>query len=451
MCSAVLALAIPLAAFGATKVGTKAMAGAAHATAMTFRTVRLEVPAANNAAPFNVPRRVSIPRGWTAEVWARVPGARFAIWTPNNQLLVSQPYGDEVFELRPGKTPSAVPRKTVLVSGLTLPQGLAFDKLDGKEVLYIAESDEIDRYVWHANGTLGARTIVVKGLPDTDPSGDDVHRVKEIVVGRNHLLYVDIGSSSNVDTTDTTAHPPRAVVMVYTPSGKGHVYATGVRNGDGLSFDPDGELWTAVNELDNIPYPFHHAYGSVADAFDQVITAYVNNHPPDELVRLSPGLNVGWPYCNPDPDDTPGAADTHFHYANLRFDPDVQTNPGGTNFDCARLKPIERGLPAHTAPLGLTFLEGSALPLPWRNGAVVGAHGSWDRTPPRAPAVLWFPWEPEKRTLGGEIQLVSGFQEPNGSRWGRPVDAVPGPDGALYVTDDTAGAIYRIAPPGANR
>ena len=83
---------------------------------------------------------------------------------------------------------------------------------------------------------------------------------------------------------------------------------------------------------------------------------------------------------------------------------------------------------------------------PWSDGAVVAVHGSWDRTPPRAPAVLWFPWEAQQQTLGNQVDLVTGFQEPDGTRWGRPVDAVPGPDGDLYVTDDTAGAVYRIGP-----
>jgi glucose/arabinose dehydrogenase len=74
-------------------------------------------------------------------------------------------------------------------------------------------------------------------------------------------------------------------------------------------------------------------------------------------------------------------------------------------------------------------------------------HGSWDRNPQRSPAVLWLRWEANARTLGAPITLVGGFQEPDGSRWGRAVDAVPGPDGALYVSDDQAGAIYRLVPP----
>ena len=173
-------------------------------------------------------------------------------------------------------------------------------------------------------------------LPDTDPGGDDVHRMKGVAVGPDHTVYVDIGSSSNVDTTDLSREHPRAVVMAYRPGGKGRVFATGIRNGDGLSFDPDGELWTAVNNRDQIAYPFHRAYGGEADAFGQVIPAYVDDHPPDELAKLTRGRNVGWPYCNPDPDTDQPGGNVALHYGNLPFDPDAQTNPGGAGSIVAR-------------------------------------------------------------------------------------------------------------------
>lgn len=131
----------------------------------------------------------------------------------------------------------------------------------------------------------------------------------------------------------------------------------------------------------------------------------------------------------------------------MPFVADALTNPRGSAFDCSTLPPIEVALAAHSAPLGLAFLEGSNLPAPWSGGAVVAVHGSWDRQPPQSPAVLWMPWDTATGTLQPATTLVTGFQEANGSRWGRPVDAVPGPDGALYVSDDTAGAIYRLAPP----
>lgn len=433
-------------AFAASTDATPASLAARAAAAGSFATVNVRVPRQNRRPPFNEPRRLRVPAGWQAEVWARVAGARFALWTPARTLLVSVPAAGEIIELSPGATAAAVPHQRVLVSGLTDPQGMAFDTLEGRRVLYVAESDEIDRYLWRSDGTLGARQVIVAELPDAAPGGDGVASLKAIVVAPDHSFYVDVGSSSNLDTTDLTAKRPRAVVMVYQPDGKGHVFASGIRNGDGLSLDPAGALWTAVNERDQIAYPFRRPYGGYADAYGKVITAYVNNHPPDELAKLTPGRDLGWPYCNPDPDVTLGAESTALRYGNLRFDDDEQTNPGGSRLDCAKLAPLQRGLPAHSAPLGFHFLEGSALPAPWSKGAVLATHGSSGRTPPRAPAVLWLPWERSGATLGAPVELVSGFQAPDGTRWGRPVDAVPGPDGALYVTDDTAGAVYRLVP-----
>jgi glucose/arabinose dehydrogenase len=122
------------------------------------------------------------------------------------------------------------------------------------------------------------------------------------------------------------------------------------------------------------------------------------------------------------------------------------TNPGGTKLNCAALAPIEVGFPAHSAPLGTTFLEGSKVPAPWSGGAVVAVHGSWNRQPQQAPSVLWLAWNAAKGTLTTAVTLVGGFQNADGSFWGRPVDAVPGPDGALYVSDDLVGAVYRLVP-----
>ena len=125
---------------------------------------------------------------------------------------------------------------------------------------------------------------------------------------------------------------------------------------------------------------------------------------------------------------------------------DAQTNAGGQRLDCSKLARLEVGLPAHSAPLGFHFLIGSKLPARWADGAVVAGHGSWDRHPPRPPVVYWMPWNGGDHTLGAPQVLISGFQEPNGDRWARLADAVPGPDGALYVSDDLSGAILRVVP-----
>lgn len=232
--------------------------------------------------------------------------------------------------------------------------------------------------------------------------------------------------------------------MAVKPDGSDlRVVEQGVRNGEGVAVAPDGSVWTAVNNRDNETYPFNSSYAGQDNAFVQVIPAYVDEHPPDEIVPVTAGRDLGWPYCNPDQDESkqPGAL------ADIPFVADAVTNPGGSQLDCASLPPVEVGLPAHSAPLGLSFLEASTIPAPWSGGAVVAIHGSWNREPPRAPAVLWMAWDAETHTLEPAVTLVGGFQNDDGSRWGRPVDAVPGPDGALYVSDDTAGAIYRLAPP----
>jgi glucose/arabinose dehydrogenase len=408
-------------------------------------TVRLTVPAANAAAPFDQSHSIVVPSGWRGEVWARIGGARYALWTAANTLLVTATSSGQLLELVPRHDPAAPPVVRVLAQGLTNPQGLAFDTAGGRTVLYVAESDQIDRYTWNRNGTLGARTIVVAALPDDDATGDDVHRLKGIAIGRDHTVFVTVGSAWNADGRDTTGASPRGAVYSFDRSG-GHrrVFATGVRNGEGLAIAPDGTLWAAVNERDNVAYPFHRAYGGLSDAYGQVVQSYVDENPPDEIVKLTPGRNVGWPFCNPSADVRPGDPAAGQNFARPRFDRDVQTNADGTKLDCSKLAPIERPIPAHSAPVSLTFLEGSKVAAAWRGGAVVGAHGSWDRSPPRPPAVLWLRWNAHTRTLGVATPLVSGFQVAGGQRWGRPVDAVPGPDGALYVTDDTAGAVYRI-------
>jgi glucose/arabinose dehydrogenase len=414
-------------------------AARAAAARPRFVSVPIKIPAANRG--FGAGEvRVRLPRGWRIEVWALVPGARLMAWAPGGELLVSSPSEGKVLELDPRGSPAKPPAAHTIVSGLTNPQGLAFDRLHGHELLYVAESDELDRYVWRGHG-VGARTVLVPNLPD-----GGAHPLKNVVVGSDHTLYVDIGSDSNADPP-SAGGITRATVIAYRPDGHQlRVFATGVRNGDGLSFAPDGSLWTAVNERDDIAYPFHRPYGGHADAYGRVMTSYVANHPPDEIARLTPGRNLGWPFCDPDPDLKPGAAGTRERYGNLHFDDDVQTNAGGSRLDCAKLAPIQRGIPAHSAPLGFHFLFASSLPMPWRNGAVVGVHGSWDRVPPRAPAVLWMPWRSSSHTLGPAIPLVGGFQHADGSRWGRSVDAVPGPGGALYVSDDAEGAVYRVVP-----
>jgi glucose/arabinose dehydrogenase len=368
--------------------------------------------------PFDEPRQALVAAGWTLSVWARVPKARLAAWAPDGSLLVSIPSSGQVVRLVPSGAGS---RMSVPLDGLDQPHGLAFSG----STLYIAESDQIDAYDY-ADGAATNRHTVAAGLPDArspDLHGAYAHALKSVAVGPDSAVYFSIGSTGNITADDRTANPPRATIMRIPPGGgPAQPFATGVRNGTGLAIAPDGSVWTAVNNRDNVANPQTR----------DVTPDYVNDHPPEAVARLTPGRELGWPYCNPD-----GGP------ANLPFIRDVQTNADGSKLDCAPLPRVEQSLGAHSAPLGMSFTQ-NVLPAPYTSGALVGVHGSWNRQPPRAPEVAFFPWH--NGTLGNQHTLVGGFQADDGTRWGRPVAAVAGPDGAVYITDDYADAVYRLAP-----
>jgi glucose/arabinose dehydrogenase len=402
--------------------------------------VTLRVPAQMKGGELSEPHQLEVPKGWKASVWARVEGARMEAVTPEGNLLVSVPGEGKILELAGKGTATS---EKVVLAGLESPQGLAFTKRGGAWVLYVGESDQIDAYPWKGGGAVGPQKVLAPNLPDETPAGDDIHRQKDVVVAPDGTIYFDVGSSSNASPADRGYHPPRGVIDSVSPEG-GPVKTVmiGTRNGEGLALAPDGTVWTAINNRDEVPYPFHGAYGGESEAFGKVIPAYVNNHPPDEVVPVSQGRDLGWPLCNPEQgQNTPKGS-----LANVPLVPDAETNPGEKELACKKLEPIQVGLPAHSAPLGMSFLEGTKVPKPYSGGAVIAAHGSWDRQEPRSPAVLWLRWDAKKQTLLPAKTLITGFQNSSGERWGRPVDVVPGPEGALFVSDDTAGAIYKIVP-----
>jgi glucose/arabinose dehydrogenase len=386
--------------------------------------VTVQIPEDLNAVPFDEPRKALVPKGWTMSVWIRVPKPRLAAWAPDGALLVSLPSAGQVIRIEPS---GLGPQMQLLVNGMNQPHGLAFQG----STLYIAESDQVDAFDYADGKAVRPRTVA-SNLPDArspDLGGAYSHALKSVAVGPDGAVYFSIGSTGNISAEDRTATPQRATVMRIPPGGGPYApFATGVRNGTGLAVAPDGAVWTAVNNRDNVEVP------DQGSSYGQVMPDYVNDHPPESVAKLTPGRELGWPYCNPD-----GGP------ANLALIRDVQTNADGSKLDCATLPLIEQSMGAHAAPLGMTFVDG-ALPEPYARGALVGVHGSWNRQPPRAPEVSFFPWQ--NGSLGAQQTLVGGFQSADGSRWGRPVAAVVGPDGAVYITDDAADAIYRLAPPG---
>lgn len=435
----VLGLVVLMTVSAACTSGPSAPAATAANTAGLVSTT-VAVPAQLAGSPFDEPRQALVPPSWTISVWARVPGARLAVWAPDGSLLISRPGAGEVVRLVPDGAGGAT--SSSLLTDLTQPHGLAFDGA----TLYVAESDQLDAYTY-ANGGASGRRTVVAGLPDAKSSelgGSYAHALKSVAVGPDSSIYFSIGSTSNISANDREAVPQRASIMRVPPGGAApEVFARGVRNGTGLAIAPDGVPWTAVNNRDNIAYPHDWSFsgGSGSDR-GRVIPAYVTDHPVEELARLTPGRDLGWPYCNPDQDPVqPGAAPD---FSSPPFVRDVETNPDGDKLDCATLTPIEQSFGAHAAPLGMSIVT-AGLPAPYTEGALVGIHGSWNATPPRAPEVSFFPWS--NGTFDDQRTLVGGFQSASGSRWGRPVAAVQGPDRAIYITDDSAGAVYRLAPP----
>ena len=400
--------------------GPSSPAPTTEAVATGLVPVAVQVNADLAQAPFDEPRQALVPSGWTLTVWARTPKPRLAAWAPDGALLVSVPSSGQVLHLAPG---NEGPRESVLLDGLDQPHGLAFNG----NTLYVAESDQIDTYDY-ADGAATNQRTVAANLPDArspDLRGAYSHALKSVAVGPDGAVYFSIGSTGNISADDRNASPPRATIMRIPPGGgPAQPFATGVRNGTGLAIAPDGSVWTAVNNRDNVANP----------QTGEVTMDYVNDHPPEAVAKLTPGRELGWPYCNPD-----GGP------ANLPLIRDVQTNADGSALDCAGLPPVEQSLGAHAAPLGMSFTDG-VLPAPYASGALVGVHGSWNREPPRAPEVSFFAWR--NGGLGNQQTLVGGFQADDGTRWGRPVAAVTGPDGAVYITDDYADAVYRLAPPG---
>lgn len=372
-------------------------------------------------------RSLSVPPGWAAEVWADVSGARSAAWDPDGRLVVSTGSRGVLALLTP-TGPGRAPAVSTLLDGLDDPQGVAFARRGGRTVLVVGEQTRIVAWVYR-DGTASDPQVLVDGLPSSG------HGAKGVAVQGDTVFY-SLGSASNRDPSDRTSQPERASVWRVGLDGSSPaLVATGVRNGFALAIAPDGTLFAAVNQADNQPYPFRDDTGR----WGQVVDEFVNENPVDQVTRLVPGTELGWPYCLP---DTRGSDDL----TDLPFVEDPLTNADGRALDCSAIPPTMVGLPAHSAPLGLSFTAGTALEGVVGSGALITSHGSWNRTPPRPPSVALSAWDPATATLGAPVTLVTGFQDEGGARWGRSVAAVPGPDGSVYVTDDQAGLVYRITP-----
>jgi glucose/arabinose dehydrogenase len=316
------------------------------------------------------------------------------------------------------------------------------EHIGAKMYLYVSESNQVSRFLYSEGRVKRtSQEIVVPNLPDrSSPNlgGTYGHELKNIAIGPDGKLYVDIASSTNADPADTRSEPVRSAIYRCDLDGRNlQLFARGIRNAEGLAFVPGTNvLWAVVNERDNIRYPFRNGWaGSKKNDYCRVLPAYVDDHPPDEFIEVREGANYGWPFANPNPDK--GLDD-------MSFDPDCENNPDWSRFPAATFRRIDKGIPAHSAPLGLSFLQHSKVPTAIRDTAVVALHGSWNRTRKTGYKVVIFPWLANGKP-GQQTDLVSGWLDEESQRaWGRPVDAVPDGDGNLLISDDASGTIYKL-------
>jgi glucose/arabinose dehydrogenase len=338
--------------------------------------------------------RIRSPEGSSVGLFAEgVAGARFLRLTEAGDLLVSQPRSGRVLLLfRDADGDGRADGRRILLEGLNQPHGL--DVHEGQ--LYVGETDAVARVAFDAEGrrTHGDLERVVTGLP----AGGN-HWTRTVRIGTDGWMYVSVGSSCNVCFEEDER---RAALLRFRPDGsEAEIFASGLRNSVGFDWKPDtGELFATDNGRDLLGDDF----------------------PPCELNRVVRGGFYGWPLANGD----------------RVVDPDLGV---GRESEVEASIPPVHGFRAHTAPLGITFLQGDSAPAPYRGAALVALHGSWNRHEKDGYEVVSLHWHPDGSVE--ERPFLSGFLE-DGDVIGRPVDVAEGPDGAIYVSDDYAGSIYRI-------
>lgn len=289
-------------------------------------------------------------------------------------------------------------QKTVFLSGLNSPFGMA---LVGNE-LYVADSDALLRFPYQE----GATEIAAKGTKVVDLPGGPInhHWTKNVIASPDgSKLYVTVGSNSNVGENGLAAEEGRAAIWeVDRASGKARVYASGLRNPNGMGF-AGGQLWTVVNERDEIG----------------------NDLPPDYLTSVQDGGFYGWP----------------FSYYGQHVDARVKEHKPEL---VAKAIVPDYALGGHTASLGLAFYNAALIPQ-FKGGALVGQHGSWNRNPRSGYKVIFVPFANGKPS-GPPQDVLTGFLTQQGKANGRPVGVAVDKQGAILVADDVGNTIWRITP-----
>lgn len=291
--------------------------------------------------------------------------------------------------------------KSVFLSGLNSPFGMALVGHD----LYVADSDAILKFPYVDGEThIAAPPVKVADLP---AGRINHHWTKNIIASPDGTkLYVAIGSNSNAGENGLAAETGRARVdELDLKTGRLRPYATGLRNPNGMSWQPDsGVLWVAVNERD----------------------ALGNDLVPDYMTGLKDGAFYGFPYS----------------YFGQHVDKRVKPQDPAM---VARAIPPDYALGDHTASLGLVFDNAGLLGDHYRGGAFIGQHGSWNRQPKSGYKVIFVPFKAGKPS-GGPEDVLTGFLDDRDNARGRPVGVAMDAKGALLVADDVGNAVWRVTP-----
>jgi glucose/arabinose dehydrogenase len=333
---------------------------------------------------------LTLPAGFRADVFASgLDAPRFMTVGPDGALLVTERGSGNIVALRDPVHAGKATEKTVIVSGLEQPTSV--DYVDGK--LYVGETSRITRFDLDSALKASDKTTLIPNLPD---SGQ--HTTRTVLVGPDGKLYVAVGSSCNVCNE---SDPRRAAVWVYQPDGSGgRLFSKGLRNAVGLAVNPwNRQVWATNNGRDLLG----------------------DDTPPETVNALQDGADFGWPRCH--------AGDV--------IDPDF-----GKAESCDGVAQPLVKMQAHSAPLGLAFYQGDGFPAQYR-GLFVAFHGSWNRSVPTGYKVVFTPLDGNGKVTGPPQDFATGWLV-SGKALGRPVGLTVGADGALYVSDDTGGRIYRI-------
>ncbi|MDB5617536.1 sorbosone dehydrogenase family protein [Tardiphaga sp.] len=330
-------------------------------------------------------------KGWVTKMVMGRAGA--GVPSANRISLLRDADGDGVAET-----------KTAFLEGLNSPFGMV---LVGNE-FFVANSDAVVKFPYKTGDTkITAAAVKVADLPGGTINH---HWTKDLTASPDGTkLYATVGSNSNVAENGIEAEKDRAGILeIDRATGKSHVFASGLRNPNGPSWQPQsGALWVTVNERDEI--------GS-----DLV---------PDYMTSVKDGGFYGWPYS--------------WYGQHV----DVRVDPQRPDLVAKAIVP-DYALGAHTASLGLTFNTGDLFPAEMKNGAFVGQHGSWNRTPRSGYKVIFVPFKMGKPS-GPPQDVLTGFLNDNGDAQGRPVGVRIDSKGALLVADDVGNMVWRVTPSGA--